>query len=55
MKIVFWPKSSAGKWAAILTIAFIISIALKQATLGLLPLPTSIIAVLGVIGFIIGA
>lgn len=54
MKIVFWPKSTAGKWAAILTLAFIVSMILKQITIGLLPLPTPVIAVLGVTGFIVG-
>lgn len=54
MQIIFIPKSTAGKWAAILTLAFIASMAIKQATLSLLPLPTPIIAVLGVMGFIVG-
>ena len=54
MKIQIWSKSKSGKWAAILTMLFIVAMLLKQMTLGILPLPTPFIAVIGVIGFIFG-
>jgi hypothetical protein len=52
MKIKFLPKSTLGKWAAGLGIAFIILIAVK--ILGSLPLPTFFIAALGLAGFVTG-
>jgi hypothetical protein len=57
MKIQVWSKTTAGKWAASLTLLFIILMALKLWTLGIsirIPLPTPAIAGFGVIGFIMG-
>ena len=50
MKIAFIPKSTPGKWALGLGIAFIILIGLK--ILGLMPLPTFAIAALGLAGLV---
>ncbi|MFA7077871.1 MAG: hypothetical protein WC147_05575 [Syntrophomonas sp.] len=52
MKIKLWPKTTSGKWAAILSIAFIILISLK-IQIGIHP-PTFAIASLGVAGFVAG-
>lgn len=57
MNIKLWSKTTAGKSAAILTLLFIVLMILKFFTLGIsirIPLPTPFIAVLGVIGFIMG-
>ncbi|MDD2494096.1 MAG: hypothetical protein PHE29_02770 [Tissierellia bacterium] len=57
MKIQMCSKTKAGKWAAILTLLFIVLMFLKVFTLGMfirIPLPTPFIAVLGIIGFIMG-
>lgn len=57
MKIQLWSKATAGKWAASLTLLFIVLMSLKLLTLGIairIPLPTPFIAGLGVIGFIMG-
>lgn len=57
MKIQLRSNTRAGKWAAILTLLFIVLMSLKVWTLGILiriPLPTPFIAGLGVIGFIMG-
>ena len=57
MKMHFWSKTTAGKWAAGLTLAFIVLMALKMIGLGAtirLPLPTPVLALLGVIGFVMG-
>lgn len=57
MKIHLWSKTKVGKWAAILTLLFIVLISLKLLTLRIsirIPLPTPFIAVLGVIGFVMG-
>jgi len=57
MKIQLWSKTTAGKWATILTLLFIVLMSLKLLTLGIsirIPLPTPFIAGLGVIGFIMG-
>jgi hypothetical protein len=57
MKIQILSKTTAGKLAAILTLIFIILMFLKFFTLGVsirITLPTPFIAVLGVIGFIMG-
>ncbi|HKM02288.1 MAG TPA: hypothetical protein VJ083_09580 [Sedimentibacter sp.] len=54
MKIKLCSKTTAGKWAAILTLLFIVSMFVKQITLGILPLPTPFIAVIGVTGFVMG-
>lgn len=57
MKIQFWSKTTVGKWAASLTLLFIVLMSLKLMALGIsirLPLPSPFIAGLGVIGFIMG-
>ena len=57
MKMQFWSKTKTGQWAAGLTVAFIVLMALKMIGLGAtirLPLPTPVLAVIGVIGFIMG-
>jgi len=52
MKIL--PKTKLGKWAVWLSVAFIVLIAMKIANYFHLPLPTPGIAVLGIVGLIIG-
>ena len=52
MEITLWPKTAPGKWSTILSIAFIILISLK-IRLGI-PLPTFLIAGLGLAGFVAG-
>ncbi|WP_138206479.1 hypothetical protein [Haloimpatiens lingqiaonensis] len=57
MKMQLCSKTKAGKWAAILTVLFILLISLKMSSLARfirLPLPTPVIAVIGVVGFIVG-
>jgi membrane associated rhomboid family serine protease len=57
MKIQIWSKSKIGKWASILTLLFIVLMALKLSTLAItirLPFPSPFIAALGVIGFVLG-
>lgn len=57
MKMQFWSKTTTGKWAAGLTLAFIVLMALKMVGLGAairLPLPTPVLALMGVIGFVMG-
>jgi hypothetical protein len=56
MKMQFWSKTTTGKWAAGLTLAFIVLMALKMVGLGAirLPLPSPVLALMGVIGFIMG-
>ncbi|MGJ4850113.1 hypothetical protein ACH6CV_07665 [Bacillota bacterium Meth-B3] len=57
MKILLWPKATAGRWAAGLTLTFIVCMALKFADPAVpirFPLPTPFIAGLGVIGFVMG-
>lgn len=54
MKIQIWPKPKSGKWAAIFTMLFILAMFLKQMTLGIMPLPIPVIAIIGVIGFVFG-
>ena len=57
MKMQFWSKTTTGKWAASLTMAFIVLMAIKMTAIGAtirLPLPTPVLALLGVIGFIMG-
>lgn len=52
-----FPESRSGKWAASITLLFIVLMSLKLLTLGIsirIPLPTPFIAGLGVIGFIMG-
>lgn len=52
MKINLWSKTTGGKWAAALTLLFIVLMSLK-ISIGF-PLPNPLIAVLGVAGFILG-
>ena len=57
MVIQLWPKTTAGKWAAILTLLFIVSMSIKLSALAMLirlPLPTPFLAVIGVAGFVMG-
>ena len=57
MKMQFWSKTTTEKWAASLTMAFIVLMAIKMTAIGAtirLPLPTPVLALLGVIGFIMG-
>lgn len=57
MKMQFWSKTITGKWAAGLTLAFVVLMGIKMTALGAtmrLPLPTPILALLGVVGFIMG-
>lgn len=51
MRIKLFPKTYLGKWALILSIAFIILITLK--IIESIPLPTFTIAALGLAGFIV--
>lgn len=53
----FYSKMTSGKWAAILTLLFIALMAIKLSALTMLirlPLPTPVLAVIGVIGFLLG-
>lgn len=52
MKINLWSETTTGKWAAILSLIFIVLITLKIRIA--FPLPTFSIAGLGIAGFIIG-
>ena len=52
MKATFTPKTSAGKWSAGLSIAFIVLIGLK--IMDLMRIPSPVIVALGFIGFVIG-
>jgi hypothetical protein len=57
MKLKFWSRITTGKWASILTLLFIGLMFIKITTLGIsvrLPIPSPFIAVLGVLGFIMG-
>lgn len=57
MKIQLCSNAKTGKWAAILTLLFIVLMSLKLSALAMfirLPLPTPLIAVIGVAGFIVG-
>ena len=51
MKIL--PKTTLGKWAVGLSIAFIVLIGMKIADYFHFPLPTPAIAALGLMGFIL--
>lgn len=58
MKIQLWPKKTAGKWAAILTLIFIVTMSLKISALAnmiRLPFPSPFLAIIGVAGFVMGA
>ncbi len=52
MKISLLPKTATGKWAAHLSLIFIVLITLKIKIR--FPLPSFSIAGLGIVGFIIG-
>ena len=55
MKIRLCSNTTTGKWAAILTLLFIVLISLKLSTLAMhirLPLPTPITAINGVVSII---
>ncbi len=57
MKIQIWSKTKIGRWASMLTLLFIVVMALKLSALAItirLPLPSPFIAGLGVVGFIVG-
>ncbi len=57
MKIQILSKTKSGKWASILTLLFIVLMAIKLSALAItirLPFPSPFIAGLGVIGFILG-
>lgn len=56
MKVQLWSKTKIGKWAASLTLFFIVLIVLKLMNLTMirLPFPTPFIAVFGVVGFVMG-
>lgn len=57
MKIKIWSKTKIGQWASILTLLFIVLMALKLSALAItirLPFPSPFIALLGVIGFVLG-
>ncbi len=57
MKIQIWAKTKIGKWASILTLLFIVLMAIKSSALAItirLPFPSPYIALLGVIGFVLG-
>jgi hypothetical protein len=56
MKVQVWSKTRMGKSAAVLTLIFIAVMALKLTMLRIMiiPLPTPLIALLGIIGFILG-
>jgi hypothetical protein len=48
----FLPTTNNGRWASGLSIAFIILIIIK--IIAFLPLPTFVIAAIGLVGFILG-
>ena len=55
MKIQILSKTKIGKWASLFTLLFIVLMGLKALNIGIrLPLPSPFIAVLGVIGFVLG-
>ena len=55
MKIQIISKIKIGKWAALFTLLFILLMGLKILKTGIrIPFPTPVIAVFGVIGFILG-
>ncbi len=57
MKISLVPKTKLGSWAATLTILFVALMVIKLSALSRtlrLPLPTPIIAVFGLLGFLLG-
>lgn len=57
MKLTVLPKSKQGKWAAILTLVFIVLMSLKISALAIyirLPFPSLFLAIIGVAGFVLG-
>lgn len=57
VKMQLYSKATTGKWAAILTLLFIALIAIKFSALDMLirlPLPTLFLAIIGVVGFLLG-
>jgi uncharacterized membrane protein HdeD (DUF308 family) len=57
MKIQLYSKTREGKWTAILTLLFIALMVVKLSALSMmirLPLPTPFLAIIGVIGFLLG-
>lgn len=56
-KIQIWSKTKIGKWAAVLTLLFIVLMSIKLSALSMLirlPLPTPFISVIGLAGFVTG-
>ncbi len=57
MKMQLYSKTKTGKWAGILTLLFIVLMAIKLSALAMyirLPLPSPFLAIIGVIGFVLG-
>ena len=57
MKIKIWPSQKLGQTAAVLTLLFIVLMLLKMGTLGvhiILPVPSPLIAIFGVVGLVFG-
>lgn len=57
MKMQLYAKTTVGKWAAILTLTFIVLMAIKLSALSMsirVPLPNPFLAVIGFIGFLLG-
>lgn len=55
MKTQIWSKTKIGQGASIFTLLFIALMGLKVLNVGIrLPLPSPVIAILGIIGFIMG-
>jgi len=52
MKLAISPKTVSGRWALGLSVAFVVLIAVK--IIAFLPLPTFVVAALGLVGFIMG-
>ncbi|MDD2406542.1 MAG: hypothetical protein PHU24_08815 [Sphaerochaetaceae bacterium] len=55
MKIQIMSKTKIGKWAFFLSLLFIVLMGLKALNIGFrIPFPSPIIAVFGMIGFVLG-
>ncbi|WP_210364073.1 hypothetical protein [Bacillus sp. REN3] len=57
MKIQFWSKTATGKWAASLTLLFIVLMAVKLMTSAIMiriPLSSPFISLFGLMGFVMG-
>ncbi|MEI8201323.1 MAG: hypothetical protein WCG21_14795 [Eubacteriales bacterium] len=52
MKMTLAPKTSTGKWSIGLSVAFIIMLGLKM--MSFMPIPSPVIFVMELIGFVIG-